>query len=171
MKEVWKPVKGFEDYYSVSNLGRVKSEPRYVNSAYGPRLKPGKIMRPYNNGNGYLATHFYVDKKRTVRYIHRLVAEAFIDNPLGKPEVNHLDYDRMNNVATNLEWSTDLENTRYSADRMRGPKKTVYSNTGERYVTYRKSRNEYRLTIPGDKEYRFKTLDEAVAKRRALIGG
>lgn len=168
--EIWKPIKGYETLYSVSNLGRVRSEPRYVRCTGGFRFKPDTILRPYDNGNGYLATHFHINGKRTVHYIHRLVADAFIENPYSKPEVNHLDYNRKNNCAWNLEWCTDSENTRYSIPHMRGPKKKVFSNTGERYISFRRERNEYRLTVPGNKEMRFKNLNDAVSKRKELIG-
>ena len=63
--------------------------------------------------------------KRKNYYVHRLVAKAFIPNPLNKPEVNHKDYDRSNNSVSNLEWCTDKENTSYSACHMANTRKEI----------------------------------------------
>lgn len=100
MQEIWRDVKGYEGLYQVSNLGRVKS------------LKKRQLIKAFNNGNGYLK--LYLCHKRY--YVHRLVAEAFIENADNKPCVNHKDCNPLNNNADNLEWCTHLENMRYSAD-------------------------------------------------------
>lgn len=98
MKEVWKDIKGYEGLYQVSSFGRVKS-------SYTKRiLKGGK------NKAGYLLVGLYKQGVLSRKSIHRLVAEAFIPNPDNKPEVNHIDENKTNNVVSNLEWMTAKEN-------------------------------------------------------------
>lgn len=99
MKEKWLKVAGFENY-KISNLGRLKNS-------------KGEIMKPWNDSHGYLDVKFYKDKKSYHRKIHRLVAEAFIENPENKKQVNHIDGNPMNNFLENLEWVTPKENIRH----------------------------------------------------------
>ena len=177
-QEIWKDIAGFEGWYQVSNFGNVRSVDRIIEqwSMYGHtimrRIK-GKLITPTDNGNGYLIVSLRMKRYRENHYVHRLVAEAFIPNPNGKPAINHLDYNRSNNNAENLEWTTPVENMRYSAQRMRkiktNPKPT---STGEKYITIRKGK--FRLNIQhGDVrvDRTFATLDEAVAAKGVLIGG
>ncbi len=93
-EEVWKIIKGFESY-KVSNFGRVKSS-----------IGKEKILKPVINRGGYLSQK--LNGKRFL--IHRLVANAFLENKENKPQVNHKDKNRQNNNLSNLEWSTYLEN-------------------------------------------------------------
>ncbi len=95
--EVWKPVKGFENLYQVSNLGRVANVRR-------------QLMSPQVINSGYHAVVFKVNKVTHNRLVHRLVAEAFLENPQNKSEVNHLDGRKLNNVVSNLQWVTSAEN-------------------------------------------------------------
>ena len=138
MIEEWKDIKGFEGIFKISNLGRIKSLARYVGDYRGKRLKREKILKPSDNGNGYLVLKVNTDNgkgKTKVFYVHRLVAEHFIPNPLNKKYVNHLDFNKYNNVCTNLEWCSQQENVIYSKERMRKPKSFCKkSNTGEKYI-------------------------------------
>lgn len=98
-KEIFREIDGFPDY-EVSNLGRVCSfKGRYP-----------KIMKLRNNRWGYPYVTLYTDGKHVMKKVHRLVAEAFVPNPENKPEVNHIDEDKLNNTAENLEWVTHREN-------------------------------------------------------------
>ena len=98
-KETWKPVRFFENKYMVSDLGRVKSiKHHYV-------LRP-RILRPVERF-GYL---FCSLGKNNQRAISRLVADAFVPNTYDKPQVNHIDCNKKNNKAKNLEWVTCQEN-------------------------------------------------------------
>lgn len=93
--EIWKNIEGIPGY-QVSNLGRVKS--------------PRQILNPIFNKT-YKDTGYYMVKMKEVRhYIHRLVAKAFHPNPESKPHVNHIDCNKANNAASNLEWATASEN-------------------------------------------------------------
>lgn len=100
MVEVWLPVKGWETLYEVSNLGRVRSLTRNKT-----------IKKQHLIPTGYWAVALSVKHKTFSRRVHRLVAEAFIPNPENKPQVNHIDGDRKNNNAANLEWVTQRENS------------------------------------------------------------
>lgn len=110
--EVWRPVKGYEGYYEVSNLGRVRSLDRYVQYRFGLRLIKGRILKQRLWGN-YKTVTFTVDRVEDRRYIHRIVAESFIPNPQNLPFVNHKDEDKLNNASYNLEWCTHSYNMNY----------------------------------------------------------
>lgn len=101
--EEWRQIKGFENYY-VSDYGRVANF-NYRNT--GKRI----LMKPFNTKVGYEQIAL-VDKngKRVKKYIHRLIAEAFIPNPQNKPEIDHIDTNRKNNSINNLRWATKIEN-------------------------------------------------------------
>ena len=114
MQEVWKDIKGYEGMYQVSNFGRVKSFDRY--DKHGA-LWLGKILSNKPQKTGYVNVKFSVDGKRSVKLVHRLVAEAFIPNIENKPEVNHKDGNKSNNKVSNLEWVTSRENTLHGIEK------------------------------------------------------
>lgn len=105
MLEVFKPIKNYESLYAVSNLGRVKSLHRIINN----HVIDEKILRPRISKDGYLSVILHKDNKPKTFKIHRLVAEAFIPNFEMKETINHIDGNKLNNTATNLEWSTRSE--------------------------------------------------------------
>jgi len=114
--EIWKDIKGYEGMYQVSNLGRVKSLERltFFKNGRKPRLEKEMIKRPALDGKGYnrmcLRKH---DIPNTFK-LHRLVAEHFIPNPDNKPQVNHINGDKLDNRVENLEWMTNDENMHHS---------------------------------------------------------
>ena len=95
--EYWTDIKGYPNY-SVSNLGRVRSK------------KTGKILKPYKTNRGYLTVGFWSDGKKKRLSIHRLVAQAFIQNLNNLPEVNHINGCKADNNVNNLEWSSGSAN-------------------------------------------------------------
>lgn len=100
-QEEWRDVVGFGGLYQVSSLGRVKS------------LSRKKIMPVHNTSNGYHQVHLYRAGKATYAYVHRIVADAFCSRLYdAQNEVNHIDGNRVNNKADNLEWCTRSENHR-----------------------------------------------------------
>ena len=102
--EIFKDVKGYEGYYEISNLGRVRS------TSY----KGVKILKPFITKKGYLNVIFCVKRKTEHKLIHRLVAEAFIPNVNNYSTVNHKDENKLNNCVENLEWLSVEDNNRYS---------------------------------------------------------
>ena len=99
--EIWVPVVGYDYDYTVSNHGRI----------CGTR----GVMKPYDNGYGYLVVEFQKNGKKKHLRVHRLVAEAFVPNPDDLPEVNHRDENKHNNHAANLEWCTSSYNKKYGS--------------------------------------------------------
>jgi hypothetical protein len=116
--EIWRPVKGYEGLYEVSNLGRVKSVSRVIRGGrYNcDRLFKERILKQAAcKGNGfYHRVQLNKDSNGRMFAVHRLVAEAFIPNPENKPEVNHVDANRFNNTVENLEWVTQEENIEHA---------------------------------------------------------
>ncbi len=100
--EIWKDIEGFEGY-QISNLGRVKS----LNYRH---TKRERILQQKLSRNGYCQIVLCKNGKKYTFVVHRLVATAYISNPNGKPQVNHLDECKINNCAENLEWCTCKEN-------------------------------------------------------------
>ena len=105
--EVYKPIKGYDRYF-VSSMGRVA------------RLKHGRLnqLNTYDNG-GYCIVSISTSVGWKMKLVHRLVAEAFIPNPDDKPDVNHKDEVRDNNLLENLEWLTHKENLNYGSHNKR----------------------------------------------------
>ena len=123
MQEIWKDVKGFEGFYQVSNLGRVRSLDRIAVSENRSTQKiKGAIKKVKVGKNGYYMVMFYKDSKYKCAYVHRLVAQAFIPNPDNLPQVNHKDEIRTNNCVDNLEWCDSKYNNNYGTkiDRLMG---------------------------------------------------
>lgn len=112
MKEVFKPVKGYEGLYEVSNYGRVASL-NYNSTKKRVLLKNQKCT------NGYLFVMLSKDKSQKMKYIHRLVAEAFVSNPKGLAQVNHLNECKGDNRAENLQWVSAKENLNYGTRNQR----------------------------------------------------
>lgn len=106
MKEIWKNIDDYNGLYQVSNLGNVLS----IN---WNNTNSTKLLTPYIHG-GYLRVGIRTNKCLKNYMIHRLVAKAFIPNPLNKPQINHIDGNKLNNRVDNLEWVTAQENTQHA---------------------------------------------------------
>lgn len=114
--EVWKDVVGYKGYYQVSNLGRIRTVGRVVSACYKSRqFIQGRIICPNRFPKGYLGCTLYKNGSQKLRYIHRLVAEAFIPNPNDLPQINHIDEEKSNNHVDNLEWCTASYNSSYGS--------------------------------------------------------
>lgn len=113
--EYWRPVVGYEGLYEVSNKGRVRSLDRYIkdrNGNYTHFLK-GRILSQATIRKGYKQVQLSKDGTQTPKRVHRLVAEAFIPNPLNLPQINHKDCNPSNNSVENLEWCDAKYNSNY----------------------------------------------------------
>lgn len=113
--ETWKPVKGFEGLYEVSNLGRIKALARKKNCNRGWGWIKEHIMKQTTASSEYCRVPL-TNKEHIKKYylVHRLVAMTFIPNPKNLPQVNHIDGDKLNNSVSNLEWCTREDNIKHA---------------------------------------------------------
>lgn len=160
--EVWRPIAGYECFYEVSNLGRVRSLMMRNGSGSFARKK---LMTQHNNGHGYKYVSIRLNGKRKNFYVHRLVADAFVPNPNNLPVVDHIDFDKTNNNADNLQWMTQKQNVARSTQNMSKPRKKAMTNTGERYISRRKSDGKFYVTVFRKSIGAYKTLEEAITAR------
>ena len=145
---MWKPIKGWEEYYSVNELGEVKNN------------KTNKLIKGDVNNAGYYRVSL-CDKTslRKGRYFrHRLVAEHFIDNPNNLSEVNHIDGDKSNNCVDNLEWIDRTANERHSRRELGNkeykPFKVIYKDGREViYETKLELAEELDISVTSVKNY------------------
>lgn len=116
--EVWRDIPGYEGLYQISSLGRVKSLSRKV--ARGSHLMsvPEKIMKQSMAANGYFVVNLNNQGYKT-HYVHRLIAESYIENPNALPCIDHINADRTDNRIENLRWCTVAENNRNPITRKR----------------------------------------------------
>ncbi|MBM6637480.1 NUMOD4 domain-containing protein [Staphylococcus xylosus] len=109
--EYWTEVKGYEGLYQVSNLGNIKSVDRDINRSTGLMHLKGKPMSQYIGNRGYPKVSLCAGGECKRHLVHRIVATAFLPNPLNKAYVNHIDGNKQNSNLENLEWSTPTENS------------------------------------------------------------
>lgn len=152
-KEIWKPVVGYEEFYEVSSLGRMKSLERVLFRRNGARMSyPEKIMKPHTDKNGYDTVSLYNGIKRVTRFVHTLVCMAFIQNPHNKPCVDHINGDRRDNRVENLRWCTIKENNsfdlarKHNSDAHSGGKNPMFGKFGS---AHHRSKTVYQYAKDG----------------------
>ena len=103
--EQWRPVLGYEHGYEVSDHGNVRS-----------LFRSRRLLKPASDRNGYQRVMLYAPDGKTPKghVVHRLVAEAFLENPAGLPWVNHVNGQKGDNRASNLEWCNRAGNVRHA---------------------------------------------------------
>lgn len=125
MQEEWRDVIGYEGYYQVSSIGRIKSLKRKVCNNTGLREIKEQIMVNIADKYGYMCITLSKNRNIKTIKIHRLVAMAFIENPNNLPQVNHIDENKSNNNVSNLEWCTQKYNINYGSRTEKCSKKVV----------------------------------------------
>lgn len=139
MKETWKPIAGYEGRYEVSDLGNVAS----LKFARGSSRR---LLKQSTNTWGYSQVTLSRDKEKRNKTVHRLVAEAFIENPNQYKQINHVDENKRNNRADNLEWCDSKHNINH------GGRNSRVSNTLKRPVI---------ATLPDGTEEYYKSIKDA----------
>ena len=128
MEEIWKDVQGYEGLYKISNFGKVL------------RVKDSKLLSYYLNNKGYCCLSLYKEGKTYHPTVHRLVAIHFVDNPDNLKQVDHIDCNKENNKASNLEWCNQQDNYNH------GMVNYLYSKNENHYFS--KLSNEQVKCIP-----------------------
>lgn len=168
--EIWKDIKGYEGYYQVSNMGRIKSLPRkiYNSGILGKNkfyITKEKILKGRLDKKGYLRVVLCKNNKKKDYLIHRLTIEAFKKNVDNKPCINHIDGNKTNNKLDNLEWCTYSENLTH-AYKMNLKKRIRNIET---YCIRLTKYNTFRVVIEGKEYGYFKTYKEAKQKRDKIL--
>lgn len=142
--EIWKEISGYEGYFEVSNLGNFRSKDRTIRyKSNGTRLYPGKPLKTETIVEGYQRIMLTKEAIKKRYMCHRLVAQEFVPNPDNKPYVNHINGNKADNRAENLEWVTQSENELHShnifGNSMKGktyPKKVeaIFPSTEDRAI-------------------------------------
>ena len=145
--EHWKPIVGYEGRYEVSTEGNVKS------------IKSSKVLIPQARKHGYLAVWLYKNGGRRQVSVHRLVAEAFCEKHDGDTEVNHLNEDKTDNRAENLEWCNHKYNTNYG---------TTQERRASKIRNGPKSRGVRQMDMDGNVLNEFPSLAEAFRQTGTL---
>lgn len=166
MKEIWKSIKGFEGFYEVSNLGRVRSLDRHIKASRGngTRLMRGKIIKQCNSV-GYLKVILTnANKKRQVK-VHILVGESFLNyNPKDKTVIDHIDNNRTNNIITNLQIISHRKNISKGYKN----KKTNSKYTGVYYTGHNTRGKDWRAIIKiNNKTYNLGSYDNEIDAHNA----
>ncbi len=141
--EIWKDIIGFEGIYQVSNLGNIKSL-NYLNT------NKEKLLKIQIDKYGYKVISLREKhQKNKIKKVHRLVAEAFIENPYNFTEINHKDENKLNNRVENLEWCTKQYNhdygTRNERVGIKNRKKIICITTNEIYNSIKEAGEKYNL--------------------------
>ena len=147
--EEWKSINGYENY-EISDHGNIKN------------IKTNKMLSPNIRSTGYYFIELYDNKIRRTKAIHRLVAEAFLENPDNKRCVDHIDRNKLNNHISNLRYATDSQNNMNKS-------RQSNNTSGIVGVYFCKDRNKWRAVIKKDGNpihlgY-FETKEEAIEAR------
>ena len=147
MLEIWKDIQGYEGRYQVSNLGNVKSLKNHL----GESRELVRRLKTFSDGYVRVELHKKGSNPKT-RYVHRLVAQAFIPQPQDKKYVNHKDSNRSNNCVKNLEWCTHAENVQhgYREGNMKPARHRLGARTSQnkfKHTYFEKARNRWVASV------------------------
>lgn len=152
--EEWRDVPEYEGLYQASNYGRIRSLDNIQHVVFKgksiSKRKYGKVIKPGKHRGGY--SMVWLSKNGIVKAytVHRLIADAFLPNPDGLPEINHIDGDKKNNAITNLEWVSRSENLNHAYKQLGrkngNERKVVCIETGVAYKSIQQAAAEYGIT-------------------------
>ena len=170
--EEWLPITHYEAFYDVSSLGRIRSHDRVIVRSKGSSyLLPGRIMKTRLDRDGYELVDLNDGVKHRTFKVHRLVANEFIPNPLGLPQVDHEDGIRNHNNKSNLRWVTTKENSllKHNIKQASGFRGVRLQSRplGDRYQAYAHDHVAKRFIHIGQ----FETAEQASAARATYISG
>lgn len=148
MKEIWKDIEGYEGFYQVSNLGRIKS----IGGWCGAAKRKEKIRATSLTKDGYVKVRLLYKGKDKTERVHRLVAQAFIPNTDNKDTVNHIDGNKQNNNVDNLEWVNRHEQMEHAYKMGLKQSRSGYNNSNSK-LTKEQVEEIRKLYIPQSKEY------------------
>lgn len=155
---LWKDVVGFEGMYSISEYGNIRSS-----------YKSKKILKPKTDKDGYFGVALFKNGKHHHLRVHRLVAQAFLENPENLPIVNHKDLDVQNNHYSNLEWCTATHNTKHYYEN-RDSKRVLSSLSNEELISlveqYKSGKSHKELKSIFNLDCRADSISEVVTGRR-----
>ena len=174
MEEVWKDVEGYEGFYQVSNLGRVKSLGRIIVTRYGKtQTIYERVLKIKIHKFGYLEVSLHSNGKSKTYKVHRLVAEAFIPNPDGLLEVNHIDENKSNNRVDNLEWCSSSYNANYGTRNKRvalaKSKKIIQYSLDGVLIKEHQSLTDAGRTVNGNAQGVFLCVNDKIKKYKGYI--
>ena len=139
MKEIWKRIRGYD--YAISSHGRIKSLERTITMRNGKTRSIKETIRSPEVIRGYAVIDLYNEKGKRKNYlVHRLVAKAFIPNPLSLPQVNHKDENKLNNHVDNLEWCTASYNLMYGLGASKRNRNHSKTKTKFKYLAYKEGK-------------------------------
>ncbi len=153
-EEIWKDIPRYEEMYQVSTQGVVKALGRLINLTTHSYYKKEKLLTQFPDGRGYLHVKLYDGSGNPKSWTtHRLVALTYIPNLENKPQVNHIDGNKLNNNIDNLEWCTNEENMSHLASLRRtrpsiqGENSKFSKTTTETVLNIRKDRDELNVSM------------------------
>ena len=152
--EDWRDVEGFEEHLQISSYGRLKRKRSVIerSNEHGFYTIREKILALQPDYRGYVFKPISIEGVRSNLNIHRLVAKAFVANPKGYPDVNHIDENHSDNIYTNLEWCTRKYNSNYGTIKERIKKTRIDRGRTRKIVLY---------TYNGEPIKEYDTLDDA----------
>lgn len=157
MEIIWKKVVGYEGFYEINNIGEIRSIAiNNAKSGYTLRKEPRYLKKNFDK-DGYNIVVLCLNGKMRTCKVHRLVAQAFIPNPLNLPQVNHKDENKANNLVSNLEWCNCRYNANYGTKRIRLSNSLRNNIKKSRAVVCLSSDNKYIMRFPSAKEAQRKT--------------
>ena len=176
MSEIWKKIdwiEGLKSDYEVSSIGRVRRIGGIHHTFYGDKyIRVNKILKNSLNENGYYTVTLYPFNRLTHFYIHRLVAQAFLENSLNLESVNHINEIKTDNRVENLEWCTREYNVQYSHYKLHVPAKNFRRNEyGRNIKKHKDGKFEVQCYHNGKSKYigRYSLIEEARKARNDYL--